>query len=367
MENLDIDKTLRKIYYSPNHSGSFGSRDILYLEARKLIPHIKRKDVNEWLKGQITYTLHYPVKRRFKRHPVIAEYPLENFQADLVDMQEFSRINYGFNYILTIIDVFSKKAWAIALKNKSAPVVCNAFEKVLIENIPNELQTDHGKEFENSCFKNLKKKYEINHYFAKDPNIKCAVIERFNRTLKNKMFKYFTSVGNRKYVTVLPQLIESYNNTYHRSIGMKPNEVSLENKQKVFENLYKVKSIRELLKRGKSSKIKIGDNVRKKYDLKTFDRGYYPNWTDEIFKVNKSFGGPNKFRYLIQDSKGNLINRKLYPEEIQSINNNKSFRVEKIVKQKITKGIKYYLIKWLNFPETDNSWIKATDLFDVNG
>ena len=175
---------LKKIYYDVLSPGSYGSVEKLYKEAKKFIPSIKRNEIKEFLDGEIVYTLHKQVRKRFKRNPVVAEHINENFQADLVDMKEFSRVNNGNNFILTIICVFSKRAWAFALKNKSANSIVNSFETLFKDVIPIKIQTDNGTEFVNSKFKSLMNEYGINHFTTNNVDIKCAVVERFNRTLK---------------------------------------------------------------------------------------------------------------------------------------------------------------------------------------
>jgi uncharacterized membrane protein YheB (UPF0754 family) len=121
---------------------------------------------------------------------------------------------------LTAIDVFSKKGWASELKNKEKLNVKNAFEKFLVSRKPKKIQSDKGSEFYNSVFQKLLKDNNIRMY-STDSDLKASVVERFNRTLKEKMWRYFTFSGTKKWINVLPQLIKSYNNTYHRSIKRK--------------------------------------------------------------------------------------------------------------------------------------------------
>ncbi len=362
-----MEEILSKIYYDASNPGSYGGVESLYREAVKQIPSLRKKDIENWLQGQLVYTLHKNSRRRFKRNPVIAEHVNENFQADLVDMQEFASQNNNYRYILTVIDVFSKYVWAIPLKNKQALSVSKAIENVLKEKIPFKLQTDKGKEFENNAFKEVMNMYDINHFTSTNKEIKCSIVERFNRTLKKKMFMYFTKTGKRRYVGILPSLIKGYNNSYHRSIKMAPTEVNEKNEKIVFQNLYGFKSRREMLKKLKSPKLKIGEKVRRKYILGPLDRGYYPNWTDNIYTVDKTISGINKPLYRVSDSKGGVIKQRLYPEEVQKVKDNNIYRVEKILSEKIINGKKYYRVKWLNHPSAENSWVKSKDIFKIDG
>lgn len=362
MENVK-EKYLKKLYYNAENPASFSSYDKLYQEAKHEFPNIKIAEIKKWLNKQLVYSLHKDARKKFKRNPMIAEKPYENFQADLIDMQQFSAANNGNKYILTVIDIFSKRANVAILKNKSAQNVCNAFEKIFQYFKPLKLQTDNGKEFTNKCFKNLMKKYSIIHFTTKNKEIKCAIVERFNKTLKNKMFKLFTSKGNNEYIEEINDLIESYNNTYHSSIKMKPNDVSEDNSHIVFKNLYGFKNKRELLRNLKNPKHKKGDKVRLKYEKKIMDRGYYPNWTDSLYDIYKSVKGLYKPQYIIELDKGKY--KRLYPEEIQKTEIN-LFRIEKVLKQKTLKGKKYFYVKWLNYPTSQNSWIEANDLTNIS-
>lgn len=361
-----IEEKLKEIYYNTKNPASFSGAYKIFIEAKKDIPQIKLNDVKKWLSKQLIYTLHKDARKHFKRNPIIAEHSKENYQADLVDMKEFKRFNNGFTYILTVIDVFSKKVFAIALKNKTATSIAKAMGIALEKLLPPaKLQTDKGKEFENKLFFNLMTEHNINYFTTKNQTIKCSIVERFNKTLKNKMFKYFSKTGKRRYIDILDDLINSYNNTYHTSIKMTPNEVNNDNEKNVFENLYGVHSKRELLKKYKTPKMKAGDTVRKKYDKSVFDRGYYPNWTDETYIIDKSMKNLNKSLYLLQSFNKQVDKKRYYPEEIQKIEKTDIYRIEKILKEKKIKGEKYFFIKWLNFPSNANSWIKAKDIVDI--
>ena len=361
-----FDQILKKIYYNANDPGSFGGRERLFLQARKINSDIKRKDVEKWLKRQIVYTLHKQAQKKFKRNPVISEYPLENFQADLIDYQIHSKDNNGYSFILTVIDVFTKRAWAVPLKNKGKISVTTAMESVLEDNCPMKLMTDKGKEFENDQFKKLMEKYKITHFFAQNQEIKCSVVERFNKTLKNRLQKYFTMKGKSRWIDEIKNIISSYNNSYHRSIKMSPNNVTLENAKIVFKNIYKYPNKREYLRKHSRPKLEEGEDVRKKYGSKVLDRGYYPNWTDETFKVQKVRRGNRKPYYLIEDSRGNISKKRYYPEELQSVIIDK-YRVEKILKRRKINGKKEVFVKWLNYPDSENSWIPEENLTNING
>ncbi|RWS18076.1 uncharacterized protein B4U80_10816, partial [Leptotrombidium deliense] len=177
----------------------------------------------EWLQTQNAYTLHKQVNRKFKRTKIVASSIDEQWQADLVDMKEFEKENDGIKYLLTIIDVLSRYAWVLLLKNKSGSCVSNAMKNLFQKRKPVYFQTDKGKEFYNDFVKQLMNKLNIRHFSTENSDIKCAIVERFNRTLKGH---------------VLQDMVNGYNDTLHRSIKMKPSAVNCSNQQMVFKNLY---------------------------------------------------------------------------------------------------------------------------------
>lgn len=209
-----IDKVLHKIYYDPKNTASFSSANNLYKSAKDKLPEITEKRTRDWLKSQITYTLHKPIIKKFRRNSIVVEFPDEQWQADLVDLSKYSSENKGYKYILTAIDIFSKYVWTRSLKTKAGEEVSKAFESIFkTGRVCRKLQSDQGKEFLNKQVKSIFKNYEIKFFIAKNKETKCAVIERFNRTLKAKMFKYFTSVGSRVYIDKLQTFTETYNKT----------------------------------------------------------------------------------------------------------------------------------------------------------
>ena len=367
MENkLSKSDLFKSIYYKTSNPGSFGGVERLLREVRKINSDIRRHDVKEWLKSQIVYTLHKPKINHFSRNPTLAEFPNENFQADCVFINDISEENDGIDRLLTVIDVFSKYAWCIPLATSDADGVIKAMEKIINERKPSKLMTDQGTEFKNAKFKKLMEKYDINHFYAVNQPNKCSVIERFNQTLKKRMQPFLTLTGKNRFIHELKNIMISYNNSFHKSIKMTPNEVTTDNSKIVFKNLYGVNSKREFLKKFSKPKIKVGSLVRIAYVKKLLDRGRYPNWTDQTYLVFKAMNGPNKPYYILKDSTGKLLNKRFYPEEVQLINQ-QPYRVEKILKQRKTKKGKQFLVKWTNYPESENSWIQASNLTKING
>src|SRR6267154_2518060 len=342
-------------YTVPSHAGSF--RGI------NTISRHTKVDVNaarEWLMGQKSYTLHKQSKTKFRRRRTISKGINELWQADLVDMSLLSNENDSHRYLLTCIDVFSKYARVEPLKNKSGSALTAAFTKMIEQQQCTLLQTDKGTEFLNASFQKLLKDKNIRHYTSENDDIKAAVVERFNRTLKGVMWRHFTHTSSGRYIDVLPQLVMSYNNTYHGSIKMTPSEVSAQNESIVRSRLYPV--INLFIK----WRYKVGQTVRMKQMKRVFKKGYEPSWTEEVFVVSSLYPSDPP-TYILKDMTGEEIKGKFYEQEIQPVTYKADERyiVERVIKTRSRRNRAEYFVKWRNHPDKFNSWVD--NIATING
>ena len=192
-------------------------------------------------------------------------------------MQLISKFNKGFGVLLYVIDIFSKYAWVIPLKDKKGISIVNAFQKTLKESDrrPNKIWVDKGSEFYNNSFKKWLKDNDIEMYSTHNEG-KSVIAERFIRTLKTKTYKYMTSISENVYINKLDDIISEYNNTYHRTINMKPLDV----KDDTYLDIEKEVN-------DKDHKSKVGDYVRISKYKNIFAKGYTPNWPEEVFVIKK--------------------------------------------------------------------------------
>ena len=300
--------------------------------------------------GQVVEELHKPARRRYPRRKFDLREINETYQIDLVDMQTYSDVNRGFKYLLTVIDVFSEYAWAIPIKNKSAEEVTKAMDTILTKDRhPKKIQADQGTEFFNSCFTKLLKKYNIHLYYTFS-NLKASIIERFNRTLKSMMWKKFTLNGNYKWIDLVSDLVDRYNDTKHRTIQMKPKDVS-EKHEKTLLRRYKAMEPKFV----KKARFKIGDKVRVSKIKHVFEKGYTPNYTTEIFTITK-VKKTKPVTYLLKDYQDNPITGCFYEQELCKTKYPDVYIVEKIIRRRSNK----LYVKWLGF--SNPSWINKKDL-----
>ena len=364
MSSRKTDRVLKSIYYNPARAGSYGGVERLQKAVKEQTGvRVSTDRVQDWLAAQDAYTLHKTARKTYARNRVFAPRPLYQFQADLCDMRALSKDNDRFKFLLTVIDVFSKKAYARALKNKSAAEVATAFASVLDESgIPIKIQTDAGKEFFNHIFKKLMKKHSIQH-FATGSDLKASVVERFNRTLKTKMWRFFTARNTHRYIDVIKDLLDSYNNSYHSSIKMKPIDVNSDKTTEVFENLYGTLS---LTSKPHVFKFKEGDVVRISKYRGVFDKMYEQSFTDEYFIVNECIPRVPPV-YKLRDISGEILNGTFYEPEMQKvrITPDAVFRIEKILDKKIKNGQKMVLVHWQGWPHQFDSWMPAKEVIEL--
>lgn len=302
--------------------------------------------------------LHRQARRNFTRRRTIMRGIDDTLQADLVEMIPYAKEkNNGMKYILTVINVFSKKAYARPVKDKSGPKVTAAMESILksLGHPIRNLHVDEGKEFYNAPMKKMLAQRNI-HMYSTFSTKKAAICERFNRTLKNKMWKIFSLRGSYKWIDILQPLIDEYNATKHRTIKMKPNDVDYDNEMYLLNTVYYFNP-RVPLKR--KSKFKVGKFVRISKYKHIFSKGYTPNWTTEIFKIRK-VQETVPVTYLLSDLNGAEIKGSFYKEELLLVGDPNLYLVERVIRKK---GDKIY-VKWLGFDSSHNSWIHESKLLD---
>lgn len=300
-------------------------------------------------KEDVVNEIHKCARINYPRRNVILKDIDDLWQADLIDIHQHANINLNHNFILIVIDCFSKYVWVKPLKYKSQELVSEAFLSILSEGrVPRNLQTDWGKEFYNKSFQKIIQTHSINHYSTYSTK-KAAIVERVIRTVKSKLYKAFSMKGNYKWVDgTLDKIVHDYNHTKHSTIETCPVHVSEKNKCILiqrYNNLYKA-----LIK--VKPKFFRGDVVRISKHKACFDKGYTPNWSTELFTII-AVQNTNPITYLLEDSKKNPIRGAFYSQELQRTKNPDVYLVEKVLKRK---GNKVF-VKWLGLSSEENSWI----------
>ena len=210
--------------------------------------------------------LHKPIIRKFDQRKVYSQFKDNICGVDLADMQSLSRKNKGIKYLLCAIDLYSKYAFVIPLKDKKGISIVNAFNKIIKQSNrkPNKIWVDQGGEFYNNVFEKWLSDNDINMYSTYNEG-KSVVAERFIRTLKNKLYKHTTATGKNVYYNVLDDVVNKYNNNKHSTIKMKP--IDVKNNKRVYIDEHNEQD----------SRFKVGDRVRISRYKNIFAKGYTPN------------------------------------------------------------------------------------------
>lgn len=341
-------------------------RDKLYMYVRTYYPQysISRRQIMEYLKNQNVHQLYKQSKKTKDIQPTILKHQLLQVGADLIDMQNYEY--RGYNYILTAVDLFSKYAWAIPLKGKTAKSVTAGMRKMLKSMnklIPKSIRSDNGSEFISASFKDLMRQFQIRQVFSnvRTPQSNGGV-ERFNRTLKELIKMDRTQNDTNNWVAILPTLVRNYNNVQHSVTKMIPSDLHFTKNtvmiNKAYENMMKrlghaVVAI-PVFKRGDKVRLKI--KVPKNYKKDNI-------WTDKIYEIYKVLKPRKIFvkpHYFVSDG-DTKFKDKLYEEDLQKIDKveNKvkrprKFIISKIINKKVDRGKTFYEVKWLGYNET--SW-----------
>ena len=247
--------------------------------------------------------------KSLKKERCILHFKDNIWGVNLADMLSLRRFNKGFKYLLYAIDLFSKYAWVIPIKDKKGTSIVNAFKKIISEGQrkPNKIWVDQGSEFYNQSFKNVLKINNIEMYSTYNEG-KSVVAERFIRTLKNKVFKHMTAISKNVYIDVLNDIVNKYNNTVHKIFKMKPIDVTGDSYVEYNEDSNK-----------KDPKFKVNDYVRISKYKNIFAKGYFPNWSEEVFIVNE-IKNTVPWTYTISDLNDEPITGTFYQKELRKIN-----------------------------------------------
>ena len=351
-----MDKKLAAVYYDPSHPSAFGSIKSLYNAVKPSEPSLTYRYVKTWLQSQDVYTLHGRKRIRFKRRKTIAKGMNYQLQMDLVDLDSIKGYNFNTRYLLTVIDIFSRKAYVEPLRNKHHVAVLRALKRLFTYcPVPEYVQTDAGTEFTNVRVQDFFREKGIKH-FVTSSDTKCSIVERFNRTLKNRMFKYFTANNTLSYLDILQDIVKGYNEKRHRSIGVAPNNVNSENEEEIFDFQYA-----SYLKgyRSHEYKFAVGDVVRISQLHNQFRKGYLPTFTEEYFVIHSRLA-TSPPTYKLRDRSGEIIVGSFYEPEIQRVLPVKGGYT--ILARRKRKGKRENLVHFTGYPPEQKKWMSIRDM-----
>ena len=361
-----ISNKINRIYTNPINPGSFSGLENLYEQVRKKYPGITKNDVRQFLEGNRTYTLFKPRLIKYKRSKFVPAGFLTDLQVDLGDFQTLAKKNSGFRYLLVAVDVLSRRVFTSPVRSKTGLEMKNSFEKLFSQMpyLPQQIFSDRGMEFESKEMLGYYKDKGIEKFKARASEIKAGVAERMIKTIKQRLYRYFSEKNTTNWIDVLPKITDAINNSVCRITGKRPIDINPENASSIWEKVYGtyVRGVAtNSKKKTKSNKFLPGDKVRISRAKPIFEKGYLPTFSDEIFTVNsKSRANPDHFQ--LKDYKEEPIHGRFYAPELLKVrvDEETTYRIEKVLKKRTKKGKKEMLVKFIGYPE--NYWILSSDI-----
>jgi len=258
----------------------------------------------------------------------------------------------NYRYLLQVIDVFSKYLQSVHLRTKTGKEVALALESIFrgpkytkpIRRRPVWVRTDKGKEFSITQFQTLLKREGIEFQVCRNPDVKCAVVERVNRTMCDKLHRYFTYKNTYKYIDVLPKFVRGYNATVHSTTGMAPADVSDTDVLTIWDKMRGKASTNQRLSK---LKFRVGQHVRISKEKMKFAKGGAQNYTAEVFKVRKVVHATPRPVFELEDLRGREIGGQFYSEVLVPvlITKRTTYKIDKILDKRVRRGILEYLFR----------------------
>lgn len=361
---------IRENYKNPNNPIAFSAPGNIKRTTNK--PH-RIEGIAKTLENVDPYTLHREFHKPRVKNPFYVYERRAQVQMDLIDVSEFKDANDGVTFLLIAIDCFTKYAWVKAMKKKNAVESLSAMKEILHDitnnsedgksRKPKQIFFDKGTEFTNNLVVKFLGEQQIKIVHP-NSELKAAIVERFNRSFQNLIYKFKTENQTHRYIDVLDKLMYVYNSRGHRTLKyMSPaNAEKNENQKKVFAaHNHRYSKLEE---KRKTPKFKVGQKVRIKTLEGKFARGYNQTFSLEQFEIVEVKTNMPIPMYIIKSlNDGDIVRGGFYAEELQPIDTSDNvFKIEKVLKKRRLRGKEQLFVKWQGFDENHNSWINSEEI-----
>ena len=351
---------LKNIYFNSKHPAAYGGINRMWKSIR-LDGVVTRAELKRWLLEQDTYTSFRPFTRKFLRPKTISPYTDAIWGTDVGWMVRYEQHNNGYAYFAVFIDLFSRYLWAYPLKSLRGKEMVDTLKLLFAKHKPEKLFSDQGSEYKNKQVQSYLKSENVTYYYSYNEK-KVAHAERVIKQIKSKLVKYMSENNTFKWTDVLDDFVTGYNNAYHRSIKMTPTQARAADQYTVWNNQrYQEPVIKTKSKPSPapSYKLKIGDSVKLLADKKPFDREYDDKFTTEVFTIIDRKMQQGIPTYAVKDELNETIIGRFYEKELQKVfvAEDKTYKVEKILKKRKRKGKTEYFVKWRGYPSKFSSWV----------
>jgi hypothetical protein len=343
-------KYLDSLYLNVKKPGSFsGGTKLLREVNRRGYYKVENDDIIfDYLNGVPVYGLYKPRKTRFPTPPIVVLGLNHQGSCDLMSVQRRAEYNDGVNYLLIVIDDFSRYLRVLPLHNKEGDTVSKAMENILnaMDDKFKVICTDKGSEYRSSFIK-LLDKYNVRHFYGPS-STKCPQVEIAIKNLRTRIARLNEYKNTDRYIDSLQDIIDSYNKTYHSSIKMAPNDVTYNNVHVVYRNLYKKRMVFDIKKYQKAYKFPEGTTVRISMNRGIFSREYKERFSKELFTVNRSYRVNGIELYNIKDCNNDILTSAFYADELTKFreNANNKYRIERVFDEELRGGKTFSLVQF---------------------
>ncbi|KAL3117762.1 hypothetical protein niasHT_004891 [Heterodera trifolii] len=339
---MDLKKLrlLEFLYKDLNSPVAFTSVEPLLREAQKTQPKINRIDVQNYLATQRTYTLHRQAKRRYRRLPTLAPGLHTEWQADLAIFDRLAKQNRGYKYLLVCIDTLSRQVFVEPVKTKTSTNMIIAFGRIFKRSkyIPWKVLTDQGKEFTARAVQQFFRTNDVEHFcMLTSPQFHAGMAERANRSIKERLYRYFTERNTYKWIDVVQDIVRAINHSPNSTIGMCPADVNFKNAEALRQKLHN--AAENVVRR--QPRYRVGDRVRIEKYKHVFKKGYLPRFTNELFTVAEVHPERSPVVYRLRDDHNEIISGWFYANDLCKTledKQQKMYEIEKILKKKRQNG-----------------------------
>ena len=363
---------LREIYSDPRHPAGFGGLRLLLHHGKRRDPSLTRDDVKQFLSHLDPYTLFKQNRRHFPRLKIRVKGANRILSADLADFQRIAHYNDGYRYALVGVDAFSRYAWVVPLKTKSGLEVANGLEGAIFSRCLRyqRIHVDQGKEFYNHIVTSMLARYNCSVYSTYNSKIKAAHAERFIRTLKGKLYRAMNLANTWRWLDFLPDVVHGYNHRPHSAFNLKytPFEVHHENElqEKIKRMLYDSSEQRDDASSSHHQlrvvKYKPGDVVRLSQSRALHYRGYFPQNSEELFKVKSMRVISGISTYRLKDLNNDSVPGIFYDEDLVLAAEKEYYPIDQVIRERGKGSAKEYFVSFIGYPASFNAWVKAGDL-----
>ena len=379
-----MEKIVKKMYTDVGSPYAFGGVDRIYKGVKDSGYNISKNRIKKILQSIPSYTLHKQPRKHFRRRPIMVSKPGLYLNCDLLEYSELSAANRNYRYLLVCQDMFSRYVYTKFLKNKKAQSVASGLKKILEETHHNYkyLQSDEGTDFYNNKVKKLLETYGIHHYHTYNRETKASLVERFLRSYQSVLYRMLTEKNTTKFLKHHRKIISSYNKRRHSGLKNKtPQYVHFLKDRRKINTIskdildVKTKNIRSKrksvnkMKKGinTSTRLKVGSHVRLVLATVTqskFARGYKQQNTQEIFRIHSIKKNTSPVTYRLKDLSGEVVDGSFYKQELVETEKPEFFLINKIIKSKKVGNKKQYLVSWVGYNDSFNSWVGGEDIYD---